>query len=118
MNRLFSAQITALNTNTPFLADKLNSLSYYYFNQALTYMGVSNIDLNKKERAVTDEVQSNMGGVSIMAQSALDSRRQAVEKINKMFGLSVEVSFNDEYIRKLKDDINEYNITDIGDLNE
>ena len=49
---------------------------------------------DKAERLVSNEITSNMGGIESMRLNRLTSRQQAVEKINAMFGLNVEVRFN------------------------
>ena len=41
--------IKALNTNTPYVADKLQALKQNIWNEALTWLGISNLDLSKKE---------------------------------------------------------------------
>ena len=53
---------------------------------------------------VTDEVVRNMGGVIASRYSRLDSRRKAVEEINNMFGLNIEVNYKEDY-READDEI-------------
>ncbi len=88
--------LTYLSANVPYIADKIQTLKSEIWNEALTYLGVSNVNLVKKERLVRDEVQRNMGGVLASRQSALMARQQAAEEINEMFGLNVTVEWNDE----------------------
>ena len=88
--------LTYLSANVPYIADKIQTLKSEIWNEALTYLGISNVNLVKKERLVRDEVQRNMGGVLASRQSALMSRQQAADEINEMFGLNVTVEWNDE----------------------
>ena len=45
---------------------------------------------------ITDEVQRNQGGTIASRYSRLESRRQAAEKINDMFGTNITVSYRED----------------------
>lgn len=96
--------IRSVSTEAPYIADKLYQLKTQIWNEALTYLGISNTNVTKKERMVTDEVVRNMGGVIASRYSRLDSRRKAVEEINDMFGLNIEVNYKEDY-READDEI-------------
>lgn len=89
--------LTVLKTDAPFVADKIYQLKTQIWNEALTYLGISNVNIMKKERLVSDEVIRNQGGTIANRYSRLDSRRQAVEKINKMFGTNIEVNYREDF---------------------
>lgn len=89
--------LKAFNTNAPYVCDKLYQLKTQIWNEALTYLGISNINIQKKERLITDEVTRNQGGTIASRYSRLESRRQAVEKINKMFGTNIEVNYREDF---------------------
>lgn len=89
--------LKVFNTNAPFVADKIYQLKTQIWNEALTYLGISNINIQKKERLITDEVTRNQGGTIASRYSRLESRREAVEKINKMFGLNIEVNYREDF---------------------
>ena len=89
--------LTVLNTDAPYVADKLYDLKLQIWNEALTYLGISNINVQKKERMITDEVTRNQGGTVASRYSRLQSRREAVELINKMFGLNIEVNYREDF---------------------
>lgn len=95
--KLSQDSVKVLKTDAPYVADKLYQLKTNYWNEALTYLGISNTNINKKERMISDEVMRNMGGVIASRYSRLESRRQAAEKINKMFGLNIEVNYRADY---------------------
>lgn len=86
--------ITVLDTTTPYVADKLMLLKRQTFAEAMTYFGVENSNTEKKERLVSTEIQANKGTVDISRQTGLKARRDAAEKINRMFGQNVEVDYN------------------------
>lgn len=86
-----------LKTDAPYVADKLYTLKTEIWNEALTYLGISNINVQKKERLITDEVARNMGGTVASRYSRLESRRVGAEKINKMFGLDIDVNYREDF---------------------
>lgn len=96
-NGLNDANFTVLSTEAPYVADKIYQLKTQIWNEALTYLGISNINVQKKERLITDEVSRNMGGVIASRYSRLNARQNACEKINKMFGLNVWCEYRDDY---------------------
>ena len=89
--------LSVLKTDAPYVADKLYQLKTQIWNEALTYLGISNLNVQKKERLVSDEVMRNMGGVIASRYSRLNARRQACEQINEMFGLNIEVDYREDY---------------------
>jgi len=80
-------------TDAPFVADKLQILKHQIWNEALTFCGIENSNQDKKERMVSDEVGGNYGNIEAQRNVMLNARRQAAEKINRMFGTNIEVSF-------------------------
>lgn len=89
--------IKSINTGAPYVADKLYQLKVQIWNEALTYLGISNVNTQKKERMISDEVMRNQGGVIASRYSRLQARREAVDKINEMFGTDIEVNYRDDY---------------------
>lgn len=96
--------IKALNTDAPYVADKLFALKSQVWNDALTYLGISNTNIAKKERMISDEVTRNMGGIIASRYTRLEMRRKACEQINKMFGLDIEVDYREDY-READDEV-------------
>ena len=88
--------VSVLKTDAPFVSDKLYQLKTQYWNEALTYLGISNINITKKERLITDEVTRNQGGTVASRYSRLESRRMACRQINEMFGLNVSVDYRED----------------------
>ena len=101
--------LKVLQTGAPYVCDKLHQLKTQIWNEALTYLGVCSVQYQKKERINTEEINRSMGGAFASRRSRITARQNAVEEINKMFGLSIEVDFEDE-VDKL--DNNGYNINE------
>ena len=89
--------LKAISTDAPYISDKLYQLKTQIWNEALTYLGISNINIQKKERLITDEVTRNQGGTVASRYSRLDCRRMAVDKINAMFGTNIEVNYREDF---------------------
>lgn len=89
--------ITCINTGAPFVADKLYQLKTQIWNEALTYLGISNLNIQKKERLVSDEVTRNLGGTMASRYSRLEARKDACRQINKLFGLDLDVEYREDY---------------------
>lgn len=89
--------LSVLKTDAPFVSDKIYDLKVKIWNEALTYLGISNINTTKKERMITDEVIRNQGGTIASRYSRLESRRRAIKKINKMFELNITVDYREDF---------------------
>lgn len=96
--------IQVLNTNAPYHGQELYDLKTRYFNEALTYLGISNISYQKKERMVSNEVIRNMGGTIANRYSRLNARKQACKMINEMFKNELEDEIDCVY-READDEI-------------
>lgn len=114
-SKLNTNGLTSINTGAPYVADKLYTLKTQYWNEALTYLGISNINVQKKERLITDEVTRNQGGVVASRYSRLEARRQACNEINKMFGLNIWVDYREDY-REIESDMDATNEKDGEDF--
>ena len=88
--------LSVLSTNAPFVADKLDELKTKAWNEALTYLGVSNVSINKKERLITDEVVRSQGGVVASRFSRLQARQTAIEQFNDIYGTAASVEFRED----------------------
>lgn len=86
--------IKVLNTNSPFVADKIEELKSNIWFEALQFLGVITPPDYKRERLTTDEVKTTNNIINIQGQIGLNSRQKAVEKINRMFNRHITVEFN------------------------
>lgn len=90
--------LEVLKTDAPFVAPELYQLKSQLWNEVLTYLGISNINVTKKERMITDEVTRNMGGTIASRYSRLEMRRLACDEINRMFPeLHVECDYREDF---------------------
>lgn len=87
------SNMDTLDLTAPYVAGDLNVLKHQYWNEALTYIGIENVNTEKKERLVSDEVMSNMGDVEAQRFTRLNARVKACDEINELFGLDVDCTF-------------------------
>lgn len=110
--------LKVITTGAPYVADKIYELKTQIWNEALTYLGISNLSLNKKERLITDEVIRNQGGTIASRYSRLEARRQGCKQINNMFGLDIWVDYREDYEMGDADYESEYDETSEAEDNE
>lgn len=85
--------IEVLDLSAPYVGHDLEILKHYYWNEALTFLGIENVTTEKKERLISTEVFSNMGDVESQRFTRLNARKKACHEINEMFGLEVDCEF-------------------------
>lgn len=90
--------LKCIQTGAPFVCDKLYNLKQMYWNEALTYLGINNSGAQKRERMLAIESSQAQGGTISSRYSRLQSRREAVEKINTMFGTNIEVNYREDFM--------------------
>lgn len=80
--------LRSINTGAPFVADKVMDYKKEIWNEALTFLGINNIMVDKKERLVSDEANSNNELINLNLQSFLAPRQEACRQFNEKFGLT------------------------------
>lgn len=97
-NNLDLGGFKVLKTDAPFVADRIRQEKIQTWNEALTYLGISNTNITKKERLISDEVLRSQGGTIASRYSRLEMRRRACEEINKMFPeLDIWCDYRDDF---------------------
>lgn len=87
-------------TPAPYVADKLNEHLSFTWNEAMTFLGITNTNQLKRERMITDEVNANNEQTQASENIYLKARQQACDIINDLFGLDVKVSIRTETFEK------------------
>ena len=78
------------NANSKNIADLID-LNNYEYAQYLHALGIESNENNKKSRMVVDELKDNNYECLHNLHILLDSRKKAVEKINRLFNLDISV---------------------------
>lgn len=80
-----SNKLNVLKTDAPYLIDKLDVHKHQIFNDALTVLGIDNANTDKKERLITNEVESNEQLVTYYLNCWYKTRKKACDEINEKF---------------------------------
>lgn len=83
--------IQALDLKARFLGKDLMDYKKSVENELLTFLGINNTPVEKKERLITDEANSNNELIESFFDIGLEARQRACEEINAMYGLNVSV---------------------------
>lgn len=87
--------VKVLKTDAPIVFDKLQIEKNHIWNECMTFLGVNNANMDKRERLVDDEVQANNEQVELFAMVGLKARQRACEQINKLFRTNITVEFRE-----------------------
>lgn len=85
------------NAGAPNNISDLQDLKHEYINEALTFFGVNNVNVLKKERLTSGESDQNNQEILLNRSSILHTRKQACEEIRKKFDdvkIDVDISEN------------------------
>ena len=104
-----SENIMVIPTIAPYLVDKLQIQKQEMERELLTFLGINNT-LEKKERLLQDETNSNNQFIKMSSDIGFKQRQLACEQMNEMFGLNVSViETQDEFQQEVIDDGELYN---------
>ena len=87
-NQFNDDMLKAIKTDSPYVADKITDYKKEIWNEALTYLGINNISVQKKERLTENESNENNELVNLNLQSMLAPRLEACREFNEKFGLT------------------------------
>lgn len=79
----------------PYVTDKLSEEKDKTWNEFLRLIGICNTTYEKKERNIKDEVILSQAGTIASRYTRFNARQDAIDKINKMFDMNIEVGYYD-----------------------
>ena len=85
-------ELRTLNTAAPVVFDKLTIEKNKIWNECMTFLGINNANMDKRERLVDDEVQANNEQIALSALCMLKAREDAAKEISKLTGCNVTVT--------------------------
>lgn len=84
-------KIDILSNSSPYVIDKLYQYKKDLENEFLTYLGVDNIAIEKKERLIVDEAESNNALIKDNSDNFLDCMQEFCERVGTVLGHSISV---------------------------
>lgn len=91
----------------PYVADKIDIQKEKLWNEFLRLIGIANMNFQKKERNIKDEVLASQGGTIASRYSRFEPRQKAIKQINEKFGTNINVRYYDGIPTSEKDVIND-----------
>lgn len=89
----------------PYVADKIDIQKEKIWNEFLRLIGIANMNFQKKERNIKDEVVASQGGTVASRYSRFEPRQKAIEEINEKFGTNIKVKYYDGIPTSEKEEI-------------
>ena len=90
-------ETTMVLAPAPFVADKIDVHKEKDWNEFLRLIGIANMNFQKKERNIKDEVLASQGGTVASRFSRFEPRQKAVEEINEKFSSILEKEIEVKY---------------------
>lgn len=81
--------LKAIKTDAPFIVQDIMDYKREIWNEFLTFMGISNLS-EKRERLISNEVDSNNELINLNLQALLVPRKEACRQFNEKYGLMGE----------------------------
>lgn len=97
--------LTVLKTDANFICNEIQDYKKTVENELLTFLGFNNLAVDKKERVIESEANSNNDIISSFADLQLKSRQKACEEIKEKFGIEIKVTrkdFTDDKLPELE----------------
>lgn len=89
-----SDKTEVLNLTSPIIIPDIDRAKFTVLGEYLSRLGYNNINIYKSEHLTVDEGNANNENIMAFRESALESRRDGLEQVNRMFGLNIEVEFS------------------------
>lgn len=86
--------VKVLDLKAPFLVGDLQKEKLNVMQEALAFLGVGGLEIEKRERLNTHETQEAQQASAAQRENRLKARKQAAEQINSMFGTNISVNYD------------------------
>lgn len=95
-------KVNVFNLNIQNHTKDLEDVKHGVKNEGLTFFGINNVNVLKRERLVTGEAEQNDEQILINKNSMYKARKKAVEEINEKFGLNIEVCISSQLEQEIE----------------
>jgi len=98
----FDVKVNVFNLEIKNYTKELEDVKANVENEGLTFFGVDNVNIQKKERLTESEGTQNNQQITLNRNSRLKTRENARDQINAKYGLDVGVEFSVDFDDELK----------------
>lgn len=84
------------NLKQTFLGNDLSTFMASIESMFLSFIGIDNVNFEKRERLTNDEINANNQNTKAVARVWLDSMQSSMKKVNDMFDLNLSVKLRDD----------------------
>lgn len=96
----------------PYVSDKIDIHIEKEYAEFLRLIGIANLQTQKRERLIKDEMTASLGGTVASRYSRFQPREQAVNMINKKWGLDIKVKYYDGLPNSIEGDEKDVDVPD------
>lgn len=96
----------------PYVSDKIDIHIEKEYAEFLRLIGIANLQVQKRERLIKDEMTASLGGTVASRYSRFQPRKQAVDIINKKWGLKIKVKYYDGLPNSMEGDEEDVYVSD------
>ena len=110
-----SNKLNVLKTDAPYLINDLELHKHEIWNECMTFLGINNANTDKRERLITNEVDSNNDLINYYLNCFYKTRKQACDMINEKYGLDIKIKLNKDVLKLLDENKSDIINNDRGD---
>ena len=107
--------MNAVLAPAPYVTDKIDQHLKELWAEFFRLIGVANLQEQKRERVIIDEMIASQGGTIASRFSRFEPRKNAIDKINKKWNLDLSVQYYDGEPNS-KEDKGDEDVSDIPDV--
>ncbi len=111
-------ELNSVLAPAPYVTDKIEDSLDHDWAEFFELVGIANLQVKKAERLITNEIQVSMGGTIASRYSRFESRRRAIDEINKKFGIDIKCSFYDGLPSNLVEKEGEANVGNVSNVSD
>lgn len=87
--------VESILSPAPYVTDKVDDYIKSLWAEFFQLVGIASLTEQKKERLITDEIPTQLGGTIASRYNRFTPRKLAIEEIKEKFGIELDVSFYD-----------------------
>lgn len=89
--------VKVLDLQVPLITEEMEKGYQNILSRAMMYLGIPHLAFEKGERMIEREAMANTAPTEVMLLDCLNARREFCEKVNRKFGLNLQVYFNTDW---------------------